>query len=390
VNAVRVSRKGASRLAAGHPWVFASDVVDAGPAAPGDVVTVVDPRGQALGTAHFSSTSEIRLRLLSPRIEPADRAFFRRRIEAASAWRQRVVAGSNAFRLVYGEADQLPGLVIDRYGDYFVLQALDQGMDRCQPDVVAALEELFSPRGILARNDAPVRRRESLPLATAVVSGEVPETVSVVMNGLDWQADLHHGQKTGVFLDQRENYLAAARWAPRRPGARALDCFTSTGGFALHLAPHFESIEAVDSSIHSLEIARRNAEANNISNIEFRQADVFDLLASYATARRRFSLVVLDPPAFAKSRKALEGAVRGYNEINLRALQILEPGGILVTCSCSHHMSEAELLSTVASASLDAGRRLRVLERRTQSLDHPILLTVPETHYLKCLVFEAE
>lgn len=388
MTAVRVSRKGAARIAAGHPWVFASDVLEAGAAVGGEAVMVVDPGGRALGMAHFSAASEIRLRLLSNRNEPVDRAFFRQRIEAARAYRERVVRDSDSYRLVYGEADELPGLVVDRYGEYLAMQTLDQGMDRCQPEIVAVLEEMFAPKGILARNDAPVRKREALPLESVVVSGEVPETVPVRMNGFEWLADLRHGQKTGVFLDQRENYLAAVRFAPAR-GGRALDCFASTGGFALHLASRFETVEAVDSSAASLEIARRNAAANGVENVEFREADVFDLLAKYAGEKRRFSMVVLDPPAFAKSRKALAGAVRGYREINRRALQLLEPGGVLVSCSCSHHLSEAELLETVAGASLDVGRKLRVLERRTQSLDHPILLTVPETLYLKCLIFEA-
>ncbi|HVT93873.1 MAG TPA: class I SAM-dependent rRNA methyltransferase [Bryobacteraceae bacterium] len=383
---VRISRKGANRIASGHPWVFAGDVLDAGAASGGDVVSVVDPRGRILGTAHYSSTSEIRLRFLSPRVEPVDREFFRKRILAAEAFRARTVENSDAYRLIYGEGDQLPGLVVDRYGDYLTMQALDQGMDRASADIVAVLEEVMRPRGILARNDAPVRRRESLPLETNVVSGEVPESVPIHMNGLRWAADLRHGQKTGVFLDQRENYLAVARHAR---GGRALDCFTSTGGFALHLAPHVESVEAVDSSAASLEIARANARSNAILNAEFKEADAFELLAGHAAARRKYSLVVLDPPAFAKSRKALEGAMRGYKEINLRALQLLEPGGILVTCSCSHHIGEADLLETIAAASLDAGRKLRVLERRTQSGDHPILLTVPETLYLKCFILEA-
>lgn len=385
MTAVRVSHKGAGRVASGHPWVFAGDVLDAGTAAPGDTVTVVDPRGRILGTAHYSSTSEIRVRLLSSRAEALDREFFRKRIVAAREFRERAVENSNAYRLIYGEADQLPGLVVDRYGDYLTLQSLDQGMDRAQDEIVSLLEELFHPQGILARNDAPVRKRESLPLETKVVSGTVPGTVSIRMNGLTLTADLRHGQKTGVFLDQRENYLAAARHAR---GGHALDCFTSTGGFALHVAPRVASVEAVDSSAPSLEMARANGSANGIANIEFKEADVFDLLSGYAGAHRKFSMVVLDPPAFAKSRKALEGALRGYKEINLRALQLLEPGGILVTCSCSHHVSEADLLGAVAAASLDAGRKLRVLERRTQSADHPILLTVPETHYLKCLILE--
>ena len=286
--------------------------------------------------------------------------------------------------MVFGEGDRLPALVVDRYGDYLVVQTLDQGMDQAKSLIADCLVELFAPRGIVARNDAPVRAKENLPLETGVLWGEAPERVEVCMNGLTLAADLMHGQKTGVYLDQRENYTAAARYAH----GRALDCFTSTGGFALHMAPRCESVEAADSSASALATARGNAAANGISNVAFREADVFDLLTSYASARRQFQTVVLDPPAFAKSRRAVEGAARGYKDINVRALRLLAPGGILVTCSCSHHMSEAMLLEVVAEASLDAGRTLRVLERRTQAQDHPILLTVPETLYLKCLVLE--
>lgn len=381
---VRVNRKASERVASGHPWIFASDVIDRGQAQPGDVVTVTDPRGRAIGTAHYSSTSQICLRILSDRVDPVDRAFFMRRISAAEAYRKRVVSDSDAYRLVHGEGDQLPGLVVDRYGDYFVVQTLDQGMDRAKADIVSVIEELFAPRGIVARNDVSVRTREALPLESGVLAGEIPEAVTIHMNGFDLRADLLHGQKTGVFLDQRGNYLAAARYAR----GRGLDCFTSTGGFALHMAAKCETVEAVDSSATALAAASGNAARNQIANIEFRETDVFDLLAGYATARRAFDTVVLDPPAFAKSRGNLEGAARGYKEINLRALRLLGPGGVLVTCSCSHHMSEAMLLEVVAEASLDAHRPLRVLERRTQSQDHPILLTVPETHYLKSLILE--
>jgi 23S rRNA (cytosine1962-C5)-methyltransferase len=265
------------------------------------------------------------------------------------------------------------------------VQTLNQGMDAAKAEIVSCLEEIFQPKGIVARNDVPVRTKEQLPLETAVLSGEVPGPVSLRMNGLTLQADLLHGQKTGIFLDQRENYRAAARYAH---GGKALDCFTSTGGFALHLAPKVQSIEAVDSGSAALATAHANAAANGIENVEFNEADVFDVLSGYAAARRQFNFIVLDPPAFAKSRQSLESAARGYKDINLRALRLLGPGGILVTCSCSHHMSEAMLLEVVAQASLDAGRTLRVLERRTQSQDHPILLTVPETLYLKCLILE--
>jgi 23S rRNA (cytosine1962-C5)-methyltransferase len=379
-----VNRKAAGRIASGHPWIFASDVLDRGQAAAGDAVLVVDPGGKPLGTAHYSDSSQISLRLLSERAEPIDRAFYLRRLREAEAFRKRVVTRSTAYRLVHGEADQLPGLVIDRYGDYFTIQTLDQGMDRAKPEIVSALQELFAPQGIVERNDVPVRKRESLPLQSSRLAGEVPDAVPVEMNGLKFHADLLHGQKTGIFLDQRENYVAAARYAR----GRALDCFTSTGGFAVHMAGNSESVEAVDSSELSLKAAALNAAANEIGNVQFREADVFEVLAGYAAARRRFETVVLDPPAFAKSRGHLEAAVRGYSEINRRALELLGPGGVLITCSCSHHLSEAQLLEIVATASLQTGRKLRVLERRTQSQDHPILLTVPETLYLKCLILE--
>jgi 23S rRNA (cytosine1962-C5)-methyltransferase len=385
MNEVRVNRKGAGRVASGHPWIFTSDVIDRDGAQPGAAVRVADPRGRPLGVAHYSSASQISLRILSRQVEETGRDFFLRRMRAAEDHRKKVVRNSNAYRVVHGEADLLPALVVDRYGDYLVLQTLSQGMDAAKAEIVSCLEQIFQPKGIVARNDVQVRTKEQLPLETSIVSGEVPDAVQVEMNGLRLIADLLHGQKTGIFLDQRENYRAAARYAR---GGKALDCFTSTGGFALHLAPHCESVEAVDSSGPALATARANGEANAAKNIEFREADVFELLAGYASARREFQLVVLDPPAFAKSRNSLEAAVRGYKDINLRALRLLGPGGILVTCSCSHHLSEAMLLELVAEAGLDGNRTLRVLERRTQSQDHPILLTVPETLYLKCLILE--
>jgi len=381
---IRVNRKGANRVASGHPWIFSSDVLDRGQAAGGEAVLVLDPSGAALGTAHYSDSSQISLRMLTQRVETIDRAFYMRRIAAAEAHRKRVVTDSQAYRLVHGEGDQLPGLVIDRYGDHFTLQTLDQGMDRAKAEIVSCLEELFAPKGMVERNDVAVRKREALPLQSGVLAGEVPETVLMRMNGLMLHADLLHGQKTGIFLDQRENYLAAAKYGH----GRALDCFTSTGGFALHLAARCESVEAVDSSEATLGIARMNCDANGIGNIELREADVFELLAAHASAHRRFDIVVLDPPAFAKSRQSLEAAISGYREINRRALELLSAGGILVTCSCSHHLSEAALLEIVATASLDTGRKLRVLERRMQAQDHPVLLTVPETLYLKCLILE--
>jgi 23S rRNA (cytosine1962-C5)-methyltransferase len=385
MNDVRVNRKAADRVSSGHPWIFASDVSDTDGAQPGQAVKVSDPQGRALGTAHFSSSSEIALRMLSRQVEEINRDFFLRRLRAAEEHRRWLAPDSDAYRVVHAEADFLPALIVDRYGDFLVMQTLNQGMNAARAEIASCLEEVFHPQGIVARNDAAVRVKEQLPLESGVVLGAVPEFVTVTLNGLAMRADLLRGQKTGIFLDQRENYRAAARYAR---GGVALDCFTSTGGFALHLAGGCESVEAVDSSAPALLTARANAAANGIGHIAFQEADVFDRLAAYAAARRRFSMVVLDPPAFAKSRKSVAAASSGYKEINRRALGLLGPGGILVTCSCSHHMSEAMLLEIVAEASLDAGRTLRILERRTQSQDHPILLTVAETLYLKCLILE--
>jgi 23S rRNA (cytosine1962-C5)-methyltransferase len=385
MNEVRVNRKAADRVASGHPWIFSSDVTDRNGAQPGDAVRVADGRGRLLGVAHYSSASQISLRILSRQIEEIGRDFFLCRLRKAAEHRRHVVAHTDAYRVVHAEGDLLPGLIVDRYGEYLTVQALNQGMDGAKDEIFSCLDEVFQPRGIVVRNDSAVRTKEQLPLESRVVAGEVPEQVEVRMNGLTLFADLLRGQKTGIFLDQRENYLAAARYSR---GGRALDCFTSTGGFALHLAHNCESVEAVDSSAAALAIARANAQANAIGNVQFQEADVFDVLTHLASARRQFSVVVLDPPAFAKSRQSLEAAARGYKEINLRALRLLGPGGILVTCSCSHHVSEAMFLEVIAEAALDAGRTLRVLDRRTQSQDHPILLTVPETHYLKCLILE--
>ncbi len=380
---VRVSRRAGNRVAAGHPWIFSSDIAERGEAAAGEAVHVADLKGRLLGTAHYSSTSQITLRLLDRRTIEINRGFYLERIRKAQALRESLGI-SGAYRLVHAEGDQLPGLMIDRYGDCFAVQFLSQGMDAAREEIVSCLEELFAPRAIVARNDAASRKHEQLPLDKKLLRGELPGELTVRMNDLDWQVDLLEGQKTGIFLDQRENYVAAARFG----FGQALDCFTCCGGFALHLSKSCEKVEAVDSSEKALTAARRNADANGIGNVSFRDADVFDLLGGYGVARRQFDTIVLDPPAFAKSRQAVDGAVRGYRDLNLRALRLLGPGGVLVTCSCSHHISEGMLLGAVAEAALEAGRTMRVLDRRTQSPDHPILLTVPETHYLKCLILQ--
>jgi 23S rRNA (cytosine1962-C5)-methyltransferase len=381
---VRVNRRGADRLRDGHLWIYRSDLVDTGKAQGGQVVEVRTHRGSPIGAAHYSSSSQIALRLLPEGTRATDAGFFQTWIGRAQALRSRLVQDTKAYRLVHGEGDLLPALIIDRYGDYFSVQTLSQGMEASKDAIIAALTTLFSPRGVVERNDVKVRVKEELPETSGVLAGNVPAEIEVEMNGLRFGVDLLHAQKTGLFLDQRENYLAAQNYA----GGATLDCFTYHGAFALHLARGCQRVEAVDSSEPALAQAQRNAVRNGLANLDFREANVFDLLPELWAGKRRFQTIVLDPPAFAKSRGHLDAAARAYKDINFKALRLLEPGGVLVTCSCSFHFSEADLLQVVAAASLDAGCRLRILERRTQARDHPILLTVPETHYLKCLILQ--
>ena len=378
---VTITKRGVERLASGHPWIYRSDVVTSEGVEPG-VVRLIDQKNHFWGQALYSSQSQITLRFLTREERPFDAAFLAERIRDAAAFRQQVAAGAQAYRLVASEGDLLPSLIIDRYGDCFVIQTLSQGMDRLKSTVVEILQKEFAPRAILERNDAAVRGLEGLPEQSGVLAGEAVREVVVEENGVKMCFDLLHGQKTGGFLDQRENRAAAANYARER----ALDCFTYTGGFALALAPHCDSVLGVDSSEDALRQAERSQGLNGFTNLEWKEANCFDILKAADQEKQRFDIVVIDPPAFARQKASLESALRGYKELNLRAMKILNPGGYLVTCSCSFHVSEADLLEVVANAALDAHRTAVVLERRTQSRDHPILLTVPETHYLKCLV----
>ena len=380
-NRVVIGPRGVERLRSGHLWVYRSDV-RAADAEPGAVVRVLDERGRFLGRAFYSDRSQISIRLVTHDDVEVDRAFLRDRILAAAEFRKRTVGGSQVFRLIYGEADQIPSLVVDRYGDYLAMQNLCQSVDRFQQLLVDLLVELFAPRGIIERNDPKVRLLEGLDQRVSVLHGEVPEEVRAHEDGLLFSYDLHHGQKTGGFLDQRENHQAAANFAR----GEVLDCFCYHGGFALTVARKAERVEAVDLSPAAVAAARRNQELNQIGNVSFREANSFDLLKQFDEEDRRFDMVILDPPAFAKNRESIPAAHRGYKEINLRAMKILRRGGCLVTCSCSHHISEALFLQIVAEAANDAHKSIVVVERRTQSRDHPILLTLPETHYLKCLI----
>ncbi|MFZ0635410.1 MAG: class I SAM-dependent rRNA methyltransferase [Candidatus Acidiferrales bacterium] len=378
---VVIGPRGVERLRSGHQWVYRSDVRTADAEA-GAIVRLTDERGRYLGRAFYSDRSQISIRLVTHEDVPIDRAFLRDRMLAAAEFRKRTVVDAEAFRLIYGEADQIPSLVVDRYADYLVMQNLCQSVDRLKPLLVELLVELFSPRGVMERNDPKVRLLEGLEQRVSVLHGEVPEEVQARENGLVFAYDLHHGQKTGGFLDQRENHQAAANFA----SGEVLDCFSYHGGFALAVSRKASRVEAVDLSPAAVAAARHNLGLNDIANVTVREANSFDLLKQFDDEDRRFDMVILDPPAFAKNRESVPAAHRGYKEINLRAMKILRPGGYLVTCSCSHHISEALFLEIVAEAANDAHRTIVVVERRTQSRDHPILLTVPETHYLKCLI----
>jgi len=385
---VKISPRGATRLKSGHVWVYRSDIVSAEGIAPGAMVTVVDHRGKPFGTALYSSSSQIAIRMISEEAVNDFPSLLRQRIADAIAYRERFVHNTDAYRLVFSEADFLPGLIVDRYNDILSLQIVTQAIDSdlVRDTVLSELTDRLHPASILERVDPRVRELETLPPRTSgLLHGEKTST-TFTMNGIQFHYDALEGQKTGSFLDQRENYFAAAHYAK----GEALDVFCYQGGFALHLALRCSQVTGVDSSRPALEIADQNAVLNqqkmHNKEIEWIEANAFDLLKDYSSSDRHYDTIVLDPPAFAKSKRDLEAAMRGYKELNLRALKMLRPGGILVTCSCSYHVSQADFLEMLAAAAIDSHRTLRLLEVRGQSKDHPILLNVPETSYLKCVI----
>jgi len=380
---VTISTRGATRLKNGHVWVYRSDIMAAEAVPPGSAVTVRDERGQVLGSALYSSSSQIAIRLISREPVTDFRALLQQRIRDALAYRERIVGDANAYRVIFSEGDFLPGLIVDRYDDILSMQVLTQAMDAVpiREAVLSELTERLRPAAIAERVDPRVRQLEELPpLDSRLVSGEKSSTI-FTMNGVRFHFDALEGQKTGAFLDQRENYAAAALYAH----GRALDVFCYQGGFALHLARRCSQISGVDSSRPALEVADRNAALNG-REIEWIEANAFDLLKDYASSAQHYDTIVLDPPAFAKSKRDLDAAMRGYKELNLRALKMLHPGGVLVSCSCSYHVGQADFLEMLASAAIDAHRSLRLIAVRGQSRDHPILLNVPETAYLKCII----
>ena len=379
-----VSRRGADRWAQGHPWIYASDVAR-GPDHPG-LVAVRDSRGRFLGQALYSPRSEIRLRLLEREDRPINLAWWEEKIAAALERRKGIDASS--YRVVHAEGDGLPALVIDRYDRWAVAQLLSAGLETMRGEVVEAIRRVMDPAGILLRNDVPVRRLEGLPLGIEPVAGTVPQDIEVEESGIRFFAAPWTGQKTGAFLDQRPNRVRAGELAV--PGGQALDCFAYHGSFALHLARLSQRVMALDTSTEALQRGARNASLNGFTNIQWDEGDAFEVLRALERERVRFDTIVVDPPAFAKSKAAVPGALRGYKEINLRAMRLLARGGILLTASCSFHVRRGEFLETLAAAARDSGRILTLLEQFGAGPDHPEILTIPETGYLKGAVLRCE
>ena len=379
---VKISTRGAKRIRVGHLWVYRSDIRDADEAEPGAIVPVVDDARNFVGQAFYSDRSQIALRFLTLRDEAIDREWWRGRLHACAARRASIMKQTNAYRLVYSEGDLLSSLIVDVYDGHYVLQTLSQGADRIQDQLLQLLIDEFQPRSIVELNDARVRQLEGLELRSGALHGDGPPEIEIAQHGVKFIVSPRASQKTGAFLDQRENYLAARRIAH----GRALDCFTFNGGFALHIAGSCDNVIGIDISSEAVAAAERNAQLNNAGNVTFQTANVFDALREMETAGERFDTIILDPPAFTKSRATVKSGARGYKEINLRALKLLNTGGVLISCTCSYHISEQMFLDLIADAALDARRGLQIVEKRGQSSDHPVLLGVPETHYLKCVI----
>ncbi len=383
---VSLTAKGLRWQRTGHPWVYRDDVQARDPAPSGQIVRVKGPDGRPLGQAFYHAGSKIALRWLTDDSDrPIDRSFWAERLSAAVEYRKRVVTNSTAFRLVHSEADGLPGLIVDRYGPVLVLQVQSLGMDRILTQIAELLKEMIQPEAIVARNDAQVRTLEGLPLEKKMIHGSPPGRVEIQEGQRRYLVDVWEGQKTGAYLDQRENRL----WAGGYAKGRVLDVFAYQGGFSIQVADRAEQVLAIEDSEAAVQKFKENLELNQITNVQVERDNAFDRLRRLERDGERFDLVILDPPAFAKARQEVLDAARGYREINIRALRILKPGGILISCSCSYQMSEEAFVSMLRQASRDSKRAVRWLESRTQARDHPILLTHPESKYLKCIILEA-
>ena len=375
-----------TRVRGGHPWIYASEIEKVeGAFENGDIVDIADFRGKFIGRGFYNPLSQISLRVLTRRDEPCDRAFFARRVQDAWDYRQKLCDPMSC-RLIYSESDFLPGLIVDKFGDVLVLQSLSLGIERIKDMLSDLLMEIVRPAGIWERSDVPVRRLEGMEQATGLLRGEVPDAVDMVENGIHFLVDVKRGQKTGFFLDQKQNRAAIA---PLCPGARVLDCFCHNGSFSLHAAKYgAASVLGVDISEEALEVARENARLNGFDNVTFEAHNCFDLLRELTDAGELYDLVILDPPAFTKNKAAVESALRGYKEINLRGLKLTRPGGFLVTCSCSQHVLPEMFQDVICQAARDAKKRVRLVEYRTQGYDHPILPQSVETKYLKTMIMQ--
>lgn len=378
---VFVNQKGAKRIRKGHLWIYKSDVIKI-EADGGDVVSVFDEAKNLVGKAFYSDSSEITLRFFTTKNEEINRDYWKRKIVEAFKRRPKLVETTNSMRVVNSEGDLIPSLIVDFYNGIFVIQTLSQGTEKLKQTFVEILRDEFAPQAIIERNDARVRLLEKLEIQNSVLYGEVPAETVIAQDGIKFFIAPLEGQKTGSFLDQRENHFVSRKYA----FGKALDCFTFNGGFALNLAASCEKVVALDISDDAINLAKRNAELNEISNVEFQTANVFDALRDLEKSGEKFDTIVLDPPAFVKNRNALKQAVRGYKEINLRALKLLNPNGILITCSCSYHFTEEIFLQTMEEAVRDSKRKAHLIEKRMQAADHPVLVGMSETYYLKCFI----
>ena len=375
-----------SRVRSGHPWVFASDVVNViGDFEPGDVVDVYSSKDTFLGKAFYNPNSQITLRMLTYRDEPVNADFFRRRIQTAWEYRQ-ALCDPMSCRLIYSESDFMPGLILDKFSDVLVMQSMSLGIEKWKDCITDLLVQIIKPRGIYERSDVPVRRLEGMQQTTGLLYGEVPERVLMKENGISFSVDVINGQKTGYFLDQKENRLEVMKLSR---DAKVLDCFCHNGSFALHAAKGgARSVLGVDISEEALVVARENAQMNDLNNVTFEAHNCFDHLRELTDAREKFDIVILDPPAFTKTRSQVESALRGYKEINLRGLRLTRDGGYLVSCSCSQHVSTEQFVDMINIAARDAKKRVRFVELRSQGHDHPVLPASPETRYLKCAIMQ--
>lgn len=381
---IKISKKGLAWRRNGHPWVYKDDLEKIYPEFSGSIVSVLDNNSKFLGKAFYNENSKIALRFITAEDTPIDETFWRNRIKNASDCRNRTITDADGYRISHAESDLLPSLIIDKYAEHLSIQTLSLGMDTIKGVIAEILIDLFKPKSIVARNDSAMRKLEGLPEEKETLYGNPPDLIEVREGRIKYLVDIINGQKTGAYLDQRENHIASEKYA----GGKALDCFAYQGLFSLHIAEKSEEVTAVDSSAPALRALEENAALNSINNITTLEGNVFDILKTYQREKKEFNLIILDPPAFAKSKKDLQQAARGYIDINFRAMKLISKGGHLITCSCSYNLPENIFFDIIKEALKEAGRSARLIEKRIQPLDHPILINFPESNYLKCFILE--